>query len=653
MSKNLTRNKFLKQNKKKPTDSASLQAMRKRILWQAGLTTLVLVLTIVIVFAITAAWTTNIVQTSGLQFQAETWGFDHQISVVVDAISASPGDEGPVQLVVQNDNQDTADVSVQVSKDEMADKEMQKRLYFYVDTQATRNGETMDRVYLNKQDSYTYVLLSGETLSLTKDSHNDAQLKWQWVYDVLGYYVWGMKTGTGEVSEIEYLRPIEYIYDPMQVEFEKDENGIPSKLKKIGGQSVADFLKELSAHDGYKGLIDVNAQLSGGYYPVEVDDSGYGVYAYLCSYGEIEAATDYDTKLGTEAADGTVTQYKAVLTISTQNHQTIIEEVATLAAMNAAIAEGTANVLQLSDDMVIASGEQLLIPAGREISLDLNGHTLTSQTADTLIEVEQGAALMVYNGTIAGETGSTKAIHAVGAEVTLRKVDISGFKQGVSVVDSEGNQGLDSTVRLLDCTLETTGTAVLALGNGTLSNAKTQVVIEDCTINSDGIAISGNGSVDGVGNWGTDIQIINTKVTSNHTYLAAGIYHPQKDSTLTIYNSEIFGYTGMAIKGGTVNVVNSEIGGIGNAQSAAFLDSGFADTGDGIYIETNYGYPIALEISEGSTITSSFGKSLQVYDPAATHVDVNIISGSFKEAQPEDYIASGSVQNGNTVTVAG
>lgn len=647
----LRKHKFLKQNQNASEavrDSSSLQAMRKRIILQVSLTMLVLVLTIAIVFAITAAWTSNIVQTSGLKFQAEEWGFDRQISVPMDLVSASPGDDGIVQLEVVNDNQDTAAISVSVSKERM-ESEMQKRLFFYVDTQVTRNNEVMDRVYLNTQDSYTYVLLSGQGLSLTETGHNDAQLKWQWVYDVLGYYVLGT-VSEGMVSAYEYLRPIEYKYDPATVQFKMNENGILSELERIDGKSVAEFLQELSAHDGYEGQIDVTKKLSNGYYPVDVDESGYGVYAYLYSYGEIEAATEYDTKLGTATER---TPYEAVLTISAQNHQTIVEEVATLDAMRSAIAEGTANVLQLSGDIVIPSGETLKISEGRKIALDLNNHTITSQTAETVIQVNQGAAVTVLDGSIIGSADSTKAIQASGAELNLSNVNISGFKQGVYVMDSGSDQGLDSKVHLMNCSLNTTATSVMACGNGTVSAAKTEIVIEDCQIKSDGIAISGNGMVSGNGNWGTDIQILNSTVTSNDAYCGAGIYHPQKDSTLTVYNSTISGYTGIAIKGGSVSIVKSTVTGKGEAKDAAFYDSGFADTGDGVYIETNYGYKILLEVSEGSVIRSDKGKSLQVYDSGATHVAVKIYNGVFDEAQPEDYIAAGSVQNGTTVTEQG
>lgn len=656
MPKYLEKNPTQKRNKHVSANhrnSPHLNAMRKRIFWQAGLTTLVLVLTLVIIFAITAAWTTNVVQTSGLQFQADTWGFDREITVEMNAVAASPGDEGYISFEVINDNQDMAAIGINVSKADMR-REMQQRLYFYVDTQQTRNGEVMDRVYLNTLDSYTYVLLSGQTLTMSQTSHNDAPLKWQWVYDVLGYYVLGTVTADGSVSEYEYLRPIEYDYDPATTDF-VIENGIPKELESVNGQSVEDFLAELSAHDGYEGQIDISKKLSDGYYPVDVDDSGYGVYAYLYSYGEIEMATEFDTQLGIAAAQaaqsgGEVEQYQAVLTISAQNHKTVVEDVATLEAMKAAIAEGKANVLQLTGDIVIADGETLEIPTGRQIALNLNQFTLIGQTANTMIDVNEGATLTVYNGKLAGESSSTRAIHVVGAEVNLSNVDISGFRQGVYVIDAESDQGLDSKVHLMDCSIKTTDTAVMVWGNGTLSDPLTQVVVESSTISSDANAISGNGTATGNGYWGTDIQIIDSTVTSNHSYAAAGIYHPQKNSTLTVDNSTVSGYTGIAIKGGTVNIVKSTVTGKGTAQSAAFQENGFAHTGDGVYIETNFEYKIRLEISGNSIIKSDSGKSLQVFEAEAAHVDVNIISGVFDEEQPDAYIAVGSQKDGTAVT---
>lgn len=651
--------KFLKQNFRKlnkrdngKSSNPALDKIRRRIIWQAGLAVSTIVLTIVIVFAITAAWKSNVVQTSGLQFQAEAWGFDGNIVVDEGPIAAGPGDAGAVTLSVTNDNTDIASVSMNVSKTELTTSngyEMQKRLYLYVDTQDVRNDEVMDRVYLNSQEGYTYTLLGGQSLTLSEEIHSDAQLKWQWVYDVLGYYVLGMKTSGGDVAVQEYLRPIEYEYDEATTVFKMEEN-YPTELISISGTSAGDFLKELSAHDGYKGTIDPDKKLDSGWYPVEVDSSGYGVYAYLCSYGEIERATQVDTDLGKAAAEGELDElFTLKLTVAAQNNLENIEEAASAAALQSAITAGTADVIRLTNNITLADSA-LEIPADQQVVLDLGGYTITNSTEENLITVSEGASLTMFNGALVG-SGSEQAVRSVGADVLLSKIDISNAEYGVVVSDHNSKKGLDSRVHLLNCNVNTSNPAVYVSGNSDASESLSQVVIESSTIYSEKhTAILGYGST-----WGSDIQIIDSTVTSNPDAGGAGIYHPQKNSTLTVYNSTVSGYSGVVIKGGTVTISGEKtlITGKGAERAPGFENSGFTDTGDGVYIETNYDHEILLEISGGSKITSHHGVSLQVYKSDAPNVAVKIYNGVFDQEQPEEYIDKNSVQNGSVVTEKG
>ncbi|MBQ5322285.1 MAG: hypothetical protein J6J07_02455, partial [Oscillospiraceae bacterium] len=91
--------------------------------------------------------------------------------------------------------------------------------------------------------------------------------------------------------------------------------------------------------------------------------------------------------------------------------------------------------------------------------------------------------------------------------------------------------------------------------------------------------------------------------------------------------------------------------GTGTYNEPAFGNSGFSDTGDAVYIETGYGHDISLEIDEDSKLTSVYGQSIRVFKEDAPFVKVNIISGEFDEAQPEEYIAEGSEQTGTKVSV--
>ena len=659
--------KYLKKNNKntaQSSDSAALRKAKKNIYWQAGLALVTIILTIVIAFAMTSAWYTNIVQTSGLVFEAEAWGFEGTINVDSDPIVAGPGDDGVIHLEVENESESIITVGVNISKARMAE-EMQQRLYFYVDTQLTRNGETMERVYLNNQEGYSYTLFSNGKLTLTEEVHNDALLKWQWVYDVLGYYVYGTEykdtEGNTYVRIAEYLRPIEYDYDEATTTFTTDENNnLVMVLQTVDGKTTADqFLVNLSKTDGYEGTIDPTQKLGAGFYPVDVevdaDGNGCGVYAYLCNYAEIELATKTDTMLGQAAAKGEEAQkYETQLTISAQKNKNNVINVTSLAALNTAIEMGEADVIQLSSNITIPSDESLVI--SKKIMLDLNKYTIISENADTAIRVEEGGALTMVNGKLDGTGAKTaNGIYAIGAEAMLSNVDISGCSVGLYVSDDSGTAALDSKVHLVSCTVEASGYGIVVKGNGSKSEHLTQVIVENCTITSDSVGISGNGSDS---NCGTDIQIIKSKIKGNPAKVTTGVFHPQADSKLTVYNSEVSGYTGMIIKGGSVSVVGSTVSGLGAKQAPAFHNSGSADTGDGIYIETNYGYDISLKIDDAeildengdkttvtSVISSPHGQSLRVWEADAANVSVKIFAGQFDEEQPAHYIASGSVQN--------
>ena len=593
--------------------SPALKRVRKSVYTQALLTVFLIVLTVVVLFAVTAAWYTNIVQTNDLVFKASKWGFEGEVKSVDATIIASPGDEGVVELTARSESDGVTAVSVNISKAHMPE-EIQKRIYFYADTAKNVSSETVDRVYLGNNNSYTYTLIGPTTLMLTETVHNDVLIKWHWVYDVLGYYVLGTWDGS-DMTVSEYLRPIEYDYDEALTEF--DANG--NLVSVDGSTSVARFLTRISAGDGYAGTIDVTEKNSGGYYPVSVDNSGYGVWAYLCTYSEIQVNTAYDTYLGENAnrfdAEGEQASYVAKLTLSAQNSHMEPTQISTASALISALNTGEAAMLRLSGD--IALDEPLVIGAATEsqqIMLDLNGNTLTVDSgayADNgaAIQVAAGSTLIMSNGTLEG-SGEEYAIDGAGASITLSGVDITGMKRALNVRDyvSTNIYNSDATIRVVDCEIETTDVAILISGNGQDSAQATRLVVEDSVIRSDYIGIAFNGSSD---QWGTSTQIIGSDV---YGYWA-GIYHPQGDAELTISDgSVISGYTGMVLKGGSTTVTDSTIHGTGALQIPERVSmSGFNDTGDGIYIETNYGCPIQLQVSGTGAVISDQAQALRIY----------------------------------------
>lgn len=680
--------KLLRQNKRTDKQSSpELSRLQKNIYRQAGLAGLTIVLTLVILFAMTSAWYTNIVQTSGLVFEAEPWGFDGTITVNEAPILAAPGDDGLISLTVENDSESISALSVNVSKAGM-EPEMKKRLFFYVDTHMTRDGETMDRVYLNEYEGYTYTVFGKGQLTLTEQMSNAPQIKWEWVYDVLGYYVMAnpIKDGTGNIISMgiqDYLRPIEYDYDEATTVFSTDADGNQVvEIKTVDGKtSPQQFLAELALKDGYGDQFGVSNLVYSDadkayFYKIDVDEDDNGVYAYLCDYSDVQYHTQWDTDLGELAyqykkdpnsltAEQTASlRHVVTLNISAQRSESSVVNVSTLSSLNKAIAEGYADVIRLSGDITLSETSPLVIPANTRAMIDLNEKTITGiNTTGAIIYAQQGSSLTLMNGSIVGpgaNTGAVRGIETVGSEVIMSNIKMSGFDQGVYMGDQNTADGkaneLDSRVHMVGCTIDANWYGVYINGNGTNSAQKTQLIIDNSIVRGDGYGITGNGTSTGTGRWGTDIQIINgSLVEQSSTREGAGIYQPQKDSTLTISDSAVKGYTAIAMKGGSANIINSTVTGFGTSSidpATVTSNSGFADTADAVYIDTGYGYEIRLDISGNSVLTSSAGKSLRVYKSGDENVFVQIVSGTFDQWQPDAYIAATSEQkteNGKSV----
>ena len=352
---------------------AALQKVRRRVYARAALAVMTVLMTVVIIFGMTAAWYTNVVQTGGLIFQVEELGVNVNAVIGESNFTAKPGDSGIIPLTATNQGPELVDITVSANKTAL-DVEMQKRLYFYVERQNTVNQEISQRTYLNDGSGYTYAVFSGEQLTLTELYHNNAQLKWCWVYDVLGYYVLGSAFGN-TVNVQEYLRPIEYDYD--SATFAAD-----GTLLTVDGKTTREaFLQQMSETDGFTGAIQMENAL-GGYYPVEVDNKGYGVYVYLCSREEVEANTDYDTALGHAAMRGEAGNYEVKLTVNATPAERKSIAVTNSAQMMQYLMDtsGQWNTIVLGNAGIELT-QPITIPEGRRVTIDLNGQTLTTTTA--------------------------------------------------------------------------------------------------------------------------------------------------------------------------------------------------------------------------------------------------------------------------------
>lgn len=605
-------------------------------IWKQALFALAALATLgVLLYSLTTAWYTNVAETTELVFETESWGFKGQVKALDTGLLLAPGQSACAALSVTNDGEQINQITVTVDKSSMPE-ELQKRIYFYVPATVKQHEETVECVYLSPYGGYSYRVMPKSTLLLTANSAADAPVRCEWVYDLLGYYVYGtldkdnklitaeqIKAGNRtDVAAPVYIRPVEYDYD--KAIFQDD------KLLTVDGDKVDDFVKDLLAADGYKNADTITTV--GDYYAVNTTGTSEteqtGLWLYLCTQPEIKAATELDTRIGTyrylleqkdeqdrsiplteeqtkeyEDVAALLCGAKATIQIAGQNLRTSIADVTEVKSLTAALKQGES--VRLAGDMTLE--EAVTIPADKDVIIDLNGKQLTTNVVgQPVLKGAPGSSITVLNGTIDGGSRDT-AVHLVGSSAAFSGVTI----QGRLLIDdkNESNEnGTVSVVRLSNCTLKTVGdeqVGVHVFGNGAASSSRTVLLVEDCTIESTFAGILGNGSDDC---YGTDIQVLNSTVKGKY----AGIYQPQRGSRLLVQNSTVEGMTGIAVKGGTVTIRNCIVNGTAEKGFLPTEDqvkasrNGWLDTGAGVYVEANYDWAeeIAMTIA-GSTISSA------------------------------------------------
>jgi len=611
----------------------ALAPLQKKIVFRMVLVALTIILTVVLVFAQTVAWQTNVVQTGGVTFSASTWDFSGEVLVEEQGYSVAPGDTGVIGLRMKNNSTSLAAASVVVSKETLHEA-VRHRFYYYIETTAVRHNETVDRVYLSERKSYTYTIFPHSELLLTEVGGGHPLLKWEWTYDNLGYYVLGTKDASGKVEVEEYLSPILYDYDPMRTTFD-----VSGQLETVDGETtVAEFLTDWSGKDGYEGKIDLSGRTAAGYYPVDVaEETGYGVWAYLCTQQEIWDGSVSDTELG---KNGTALG-SATVSVTGQNcHEDGVPVYNEAGLMDALSAPGV-SMLTLQGDVTVT--QPLQFENGDQVMIDLGGNTLTS-TEETIISAVDGASVMLCNGTVTGTAEQDTAIASQGGSVTLQNVTVENVEEGIVVFDHKTSSGIDSHINLIGCTVTGGLDGLWVYGNGVASEEKTTINIEGSII--EGLNYAGilcNGS-----QYGVDITVSDSTVKGYYT----SIYYPPKDSNLTIRNSTLEGYTGLVVKGGTVRVEDCTITGTGNynAPPENLPMSGWTDTGDGVYLEANYTDREARIYISGEntkiTCTDEAGGALAVrlHPVDSTLASISITGGTYCSSVSA-YLKDGYLQN--------
>lgn len=626
---------------------------KKRIYKQAGLALTAILVTVALLFAMSTAWYSNVLEAGSLTFQAEKWELNADHVSSNGNVVAQPGARGILPVSYKNTSDSIVNAYVNVSKEQM-EVQLQKRIYFYTETPYTverkaniegeSNKETVARRYLTNSTAAPYTVLSMGQLTMSDDFCTvDTPIYWEWVYDLLGYYVRLEPTDDGSVIEKEYLRPIVYDYDKATF----DENG---NLATVDGKHMDHFLQDITAEDGYlnkfvESNITTDSKTGTKYYTVDNDNQntlGYYTAIRLLTKQEIAEANLWDT----EHAGASFNNVKITITGEAANVEMI--NVGTTEELTKALQSENGGYIRLSGNLELT--ENITVSAKEPVILDLNGATLTgSATGGDLFTVGKGRELTVINGTIKNSAGNTTLFGINNGKLTVSNVTATaeGESQwGIYIQDNNRTtaQDGDSIVYITHSTISTGQPTVMVIGNNTTTAQKTRCVIENSTLTSGYVTVCGNGqTVSG----GTAIEIKDSIITGKY----AAVYHPQDNSTLHAENSTFTGNTGIAVKGGTVYLDNCVVTGRAEAALAgSFNNNGFTDTGAAVYLEAGYERDnIAIYITgENTDIKAVKQKAVLLYHDeknTKTRKARIAVSGGTYSSDVKDYLADAHFQS--------
>lgn len=248
--------------------------------------------------------------------------------------------------------------------------------------------------------------------------------------------------------------------------------------------------------------------------------------------------------------------------------------------------------------------------------IDLNGFTLTNKEINSIFEFSTTNAtndnsLNIYNGNL-NLASTKKDTYVVNGGKKSGKGKFTLTMTDVKVTSNNETfymAGTNSKIELNNVTVNSKNNAFFIEGKNPV------VVINDSKLITDEVAIYTNGSTSS----NTNITLDNSKIISK----SMGIYQASSGVLTISNNSSVTGTTGIGLKSGQLNVLNSTIVGNGvAAESPKVENSGISNTGDAIYVEVNSGYQsvtkeksdISVSITN-SELTSTANNSIRVFNP--------------------------------------
>lgn len=234
---------------------------------------------------------------------------------------------------------------------------------------------------------------------------------------------------------------------------------------------------------------------------------------------------------------------------------------------------------------------QLTVADNITATIDLNGHTLSSDAASVVHLMGSNTNLTISNGSIVSTS--------IDKDATI-----------VMMANAPAMTNTELTLRNVDLKMQSSGGAGIQVYG---LNTKNAVTLDGCTLTVP-----------------DDVM---------------GIYFPPADSTLTINDTTITAGTGIGLKGGTLSIGGAtQIHARGaNDPEGIPSSGGIAETGAAIYVDGGYvDREVAVNVT-GGTFVSEQGSAIQELvnpdRPADTPVSVAVTGGSFSDASMRPYLA--------------
>lgn len=272
------------------------------------------------------------------------------------------------------------------------------------------------------------------------------------------------------------------------------------------------------------------------------------------------------------------------------------------------------------------------------LTLDLNGHNITSKNEGECAVIVKQGEVWLQNGTIESKkfVGVKLDSHAKGAKVYLKNCTVKSVEGAVCTGTASG-----CSITIYGGSFTATNNAVIA-GNGSLNYANTTEARDKGNYIS--IKALNNGKVPVINGYTADVANV-----------ACGIYAPWKDNiTIDAANINIENGVGILSRGGNIVINDAEIITTGGDRVGKVPDSKTDVPCKTVYIDKDCGYP-ALE---NAAITIYGGKysddAGKIYVPSTySYAETNESPLAYKVITNETKLvdAVSSVDNNGTITI--